>query len=116
VIKALRIREEADLAALRDFGCKTFLLDAWHPSERGGTGTTFDWQLADNAVRRNPDLRIILSGGLNPLNVAEAVEKVAPAGVDVASAVENSGNPRQKNAKKMADFLEAARVSYQKLG
>jgi phosphoribosylanthranilate isomerase len=115
VIKALRVRGEDDLADLERFACETLLLDAWHPGERGGTGTTFDWQLARQAVRQNPRKRLILSGGLTPLNVGEAIEKVSPGGVDVASGVENAGNPRQKNAKKMADFCDAARVGYQNL-
>ncbi len=82
-----------------------FLLDT--PCvDYGGSGKTFDWDLAV-AFKATTDKPIILSGGLTPDNVAEAIEKVQPYAVDVASGVEAS--PGIKDPKKIHDFLQAAR-------
>jgi phosphoribosylanthranilate isomerase len=63
----------------------TVLLDAHDPVRRGGTGIPIDWSIAARIARRRP---VILSGGLNPANVAEAVDAVAPYAIDVSSGVE----------------------------
>lgn len=63
------------------------LLDAHDPVRRGGTGTTIDWDEAALVARRRP---ILLAGGLNSENVADAVERVRPFGIDVSSGVETS--------------------------
>ena len=65
----------------------TILLDAHDPDRRGGTGRTIDWDLAAAVARRR---RILLAGGLNPDNVAAAVERVRPFGIDVSSGVERA--------------------------
>jgi phosphoribosylanthranilate isomerase len=65
----------------------TILLDAHDPERRGGTGRTIDWDLAASVARRR---RILLAGGLNPDNVAAAVDRVRPFGIDVSSGVESA--------------------------
>jgi phosphoribosylanthranilate isomerase len=81
-------------------------VDACRPGEYGGTGHTGNWDLARRLAERYP---ILLAGGLNPDNVAEAVAQVQPWGVDVASGVESS--PGKKDADKVAAFVQAARAS-----
>ena len=70
----------------------------------GGTGETFDWDLIPPAMRR----RIVLSGGLNPLNVARAVQQIRPWAVDVSSGVETV-EKGIKDHRKIAQFIEAVR-------
>ncbi|HYM25123.1 MAG TPA: phosphoribosylanthranilate isomerase [Vicinamibacterales bacterium] len=65
----------------------TILLDAHDPERRGGTGRTIDWDEAAGIASRR---RIVLAGGLNPENIAEAVDRVRPFGVDVSSGVESA--------------------------
>ncbi len=77
-----------------------FLLDAYHPTLRGGTGRVVDWNLARQAKRYG---RIILAGGLTPENVGEAICTVRPYAVDVASGVEAS--PGRKDPAKLRDFF-----------
>jgi phosphoribosylanthranilate isomerase len=85
VIKVARVRDRADVRALRPFHTDFHLLDAYDPRRPGGTGETFAWEL----VREHPhDRPLILSGGLTPANVGEAIAAVRPFAVDVASGVE----------------------------
>ncbi|HEV2405924.1 MAG TPA: indole-3-glycerol phosphate synthase TrpC, partial [Ktedonobacterales bacterium] len=106
VIKALRLRDESDLAQLDAYALKgaTLLLDAHVPGSYGGSGQTGDWELARRAAQRWP---IILSGGLTPENVAEAIAQVGPRGVDVSSGVETDG---AKDQEKIRRFAAAARA------
>lgn len=104
VIKAVRVRSQADIARLRSYNASAFLLDAYREGVPGGTGETFDWDLAIEAKDMG---RLILSGGLNPANAAEAVRKVAPYGVDASSGVEE--RPGKKDIKKMKAFIEEVR-------
>lgn len=80
----------------------TILLDAIDPVRRGGTGQRIDWKAAAGIARQR---RIILSGGLRPYNVAEAVRAVRPYAVDVASGVERE--PGVKDQARMRAFMEA---------
>jgi len=82
----------------------TLLLDARDPVRRGGTGQTIDWNVAALVAAER---RVILSGGLDPGNVAAAIEKVRPYAVDVASGVEE--RPGMKEASKLRAFFEAVR-------
>ncbi len=80
------------------------LLDAFHPTERGGTGKTADWGLAAQLARSYP---ILLAGGLTPENVARAIATVHPLGVDVSSGVETFKG--KKDPDKVRAFIEQVR-------
>jgi phosphoribosylanthranilate isomerase len=104
-MKAFRIHNADSLLPMSDYHTDAFLLDSKVPGQLGGTGETFNWDLA-LAAKKFGKL-IFLAGGLTPQNVAEAVRKVEPFGVDVSSGVEQS--PGKKDAKKMQDFIAAVR-------
>lgn len=106
VMKALRVRNAESLAGWEQYPADAILLDAWHPDKFGGTGEACDWQLAKEMAAQ---ATIILAGGLNPTNVAEAVTMVKPHGVDVSSGVEKS--PGVKDPGKVAAFISSARES-----
>jgi phosphoribosylanthranilate isomerase len=106
VIKAMRIRSGADIQALAGFHTEFHLLDSYAPGKRGGTGETFAWELA--AAHRG-SIRMILSGGLNPDNVGDAIAAVHPYAVDVASGVESS--PGRKAPAKLDAFAAAVRAA-----
>jgi phosphoribosylanthranilate isomerase len=106
VIKAARVRGSADVQALRSFHTDFHLLDAYAPGRPGGTGETFAWDLARSHPRDRP---LLLSGGLTPGNVADAIGVVRPFAVDVASGVEAS--PGVKDHARMAAFAEAVRAT-----
>jgi indole-3-glycerol phosphate synthase/phosphoribosylanthranilate isomerase len=97
---------QTDAARFARSASPALLVDACRPGEYGGTGHTGNWDLARRLAERYP---ILLAGGLNPDNVAEAVAQVQPWGVDVASGVESS--PGKKDADKVAAFVQAARAS-----
>ena len=88
VIKAARVRSRADIQALSAFHTDYHLLDSHRAGVPGGTGETFAWELA--RVHRG-EVPLILSGGLAPDNVADAIAAVRPFAVDVASGVEPDG-------------------------
>jgi len=83
-----------------DFGADYLLVDGENP----GSGKVFDWKLAEGVA---DPTRLIVSGGLRPDNVAEAVARLRPAGVDVASGVESE--PGRKDPLKLRDFIANAR-------
>jgi len=105
VIKALRVRSAADVRAAETFRTDYHLLDAHRPNTPGGTGASFDWELT---AHRDSTVPMILAGGLDPGNVAEAIEVAHPDAVDVASGIEAS--PGIKDHELMARFAEAAGV------
>jgi phosphoribosylanthranilate isomerase len=102
VIKAARIRSGADIQALGPFHTDFHLLDSYVTGLRGGSGETFAWDLVRTHRSSVP---VILSGGLSPDNVAEAIARVRPFAVDVASGVELS--PGRKDHDKLAAFAAA---------
>jgi phosphoribosylanthranilate isomerase len=104
-LKAVRVRPGVDLVKYAsDFSdARALLLDAFVPGVPGGTGERFDWRLIPAGLNKP----IILSGGLNPDNVVEAVQTVQPWAVDVSSGVESA--PGIKDAAKVAAFIERAR-------
>lgn len=106
-IKAVAARDAAALEASCHYATQTLLLDAYVPGAYGGTGQLIDLPLAAAFVARHRDARIVLSGGLTPENVAEAVRVVRPWAVDVASGVE--AHPRKKDTARMRAFVEAVR-------
>lgn len=83
------------------------LLDAAVPGAYGGTGQTVDFTMARDFIRGNPDVNVILAGGLTPENVTQAVAQTSPYAVDVASGVECA--PGRKDAAKMRAFVTAVR-------
>jgi phosphoribosylanthranilate isomerase len=106
VIKAARVRSRADIQALVPFHTDYHLLDSHAAGPRGGSGETFEWELA-RAHRGTVPL--ILAGGLRPDNVAAAIATVQPFAVDVASGVESA--PGRKDPAKLRAFAEAVRAA-----
>ncbi len=107
-IPSFRVRDEIDLIEIRTFlrGCRphAILIDSFVPGAMGGTGHRAPWDLLAGF---DPGVPIILAGGLTPDNVAAAIERVRPWGVDVASGVESS--PGVKDAGKVRAFVKAAK-------
>ncbi len=102
VIKAMRVRSRADIQALAQFHTDYHLLDTYKEGVAGGTGETFAWDLARAHIGPTP---VILSGGLTPGNIAEAIEIMRPFAVDVASGVERE--PGRKDPDKVKAFAAA---------
>jgi phosphoribosylanthranilate isomerase len=105
VIKAIRIKDISTLDLLPQYQVAGYLLDAWSATAHGGTGKTFDWEIAAEAVRKGRS--IVLAGGLTPENVAEAVKTVRPYAVDVSSGVEISSGC--KDTDKVNRFIYQAK-------
>jgi phosphoribosylanthranilate isomerase len=116
IIKTLHAREllaePSKLDAYLDHSAAidAFLLDSGSVAVRGGTGQTFDWQaalqLVERIKQRSP---VIIGGGLNPDNVAEAIRQFDPCGVEVVTGVELS--PGRKDPAKLRAFISAARAA-----
>ena len=109
VMKAIPVASAADLAPLASYEAVAdwILFDAKAPKDAtrpGGHGHTFDWSLLANVKRGKP---VMLSGGINPANVAQAIEAVRPDAVDVSSGVESA--PGVKDRDKILAFVRAAR-------
>jgi phosphoribosylanthranilate isomerase len=113
VMKAVGIAEPTDLEALSSYagGTDHILLDAKPPpmpdALPGGNGLSFDWRLLN---RLDPGLSFMLSGGLNPDNVAEAIRLTRPKAVDVSSGVETG--PGLKDPARIEAFIKAARAAF----
>jgi phosphoribosylanthranilate isomerase len=103
VLRAIRVNEAGRVCAAWPRGT-TILLDSADPARRGGTGVVVDWERAAPVARV---WRVVLAGGLTPVNVAAAIATVRPVGVDVSSGVEDA--PGVKSADKVARFLASAR-------
>ncbi|MHB1590095.1 MAG: phosphoribosylanthranilate isomerase [Sulfuricella sp.] len=104
-LKAIRVKAGMDLVqcAIRYREAQGLLLDAYVEGTPGGTGQSFDWKL----IPAELPLPVILSGGLEPANVADAIRRVRPWAVDVSSGVEASKGI--KDAAKIAAFIEEVR-------
>lgn len=113
IMKAVGIAEASDLEAIASYagGVEHLLLDAKPPRTPealpGGNGLSFDWRLLNGL---DPSLSFMLSGGLNPDNVAEAVRLTRPKAVDVSSGVESG--PGIKDPRKIEAFIKAARAAF----
>ncbi len=108
-IKAIRVKKDIDLSAsVASYkSASGLLLDAWHPNLLGGTGEVFDWTVLKDY--KNMQFDLILAGGLDSGNVAEAIDLLKPYAVDVSSGVEVSAGI--KSAAKIQDFVkEVSRV------
>ena len=104
IIKAFRVKEEDDLKPLAQYHPHAFLLDSYVKGVMGGTGIPFKWKIAAQAHQYGA---IILSGGLTPENVGEAIRVVRPYAVDVSSGVESS--PGRKDRLRMKQFISQAK-------
>jgi phosphoribosylanthranilate isomerase len=104
VMKALRVRNAEALAEIQSYGADLIMLDAWSARVRGGTGETFDWGLAKSVKGRG---NIVVSGGLTPENVREAIEFFEPYGVDASSSLEEK--PGKKSGERVRRFVRAAK-------
>lgn len=97
-MKAIRVKNQADIKRAEDYFTDAILLDAFDPAKYGGTGLTFDWNIIGHI-----DKRIFLAGGINPDNVVAAVE-LGVYGIDVCSGIEIS--PGKKDHQKMKLLFE----------
>lgn len=104
VIKALRLQKQMTAGLFNSYPVSALLLDAYVAERFGGTGQRCDWAQAAAVAR---DHRVILAGGLDPENVAEAVCQVRPYGVDVSSGVERQ--PGEKDPEQVARFIRMAK-------
>lgn len=104
VIKALRVRDAETLEDMERYEADLYLLDAYSEKVRGGTGERFDWDVAKSLRARD---NIVVSGGLSPENVREAVEFFEPFGVDASSSLEDS--PGVKNSDRVRRYVSAAK-------
>lgn len=107
-VKAFRMRDESSLKSLNDYRTDAWMLDTYAENQAGGTGKTFNWDLA--VVAKQLGRPIFLAGGLTPENVADAVRHVRPFAVDVSSGVELS--PGRKDLNKVAAFIHAAKAPF----
>ncbi len=105
--KAVPVTASKSLADLPNYFSDTMILDSSAGGAFGGTGKPFPWKFAPEFVRHHPRITVILAGGLNPENVAEAVSVVRPRGVDVTTGVEES--PGRKDHSLIRAFVQAAR-------
>jgi len=101
VFKAIHIKDLESLKEMEEYDEVSLLLDTYSPMHAGGTGNPFPWEVALAAKEKRD---FILSGGLGPLNVREAVMKVKPLGVDVSTGVELF--PGKKDFLKMREFVK----------
>jgi phosphoribosylanthranilate isomerase len=104
VMKAIRVRNAGALADVERFDADLLLLDAYSEKARGGTGERFDWRVAKSLKGRG---NIVVSGGLAPENVREAIDFFEPYGVDASSSLEDA--PGKKNEESVRRFIVAAR-------
>jgi len=104
-MKAFRVHGPETLREIPKYNTDAYLLDAFSSTTLGGTGEKFNWDLAIEAQKFGKP--IFLAGGLTPANVADAIRKVHPFGVDVSSGVESA--PGKKDHAKVKAFIDAVR-------
>ncbi len=107
VIKAFNIEASATLDVAKNYGIQAALLDTPAPGAYGGTGKSFDWDLAVEFRKRHRKLPMILAGGINADNAAAGLEQVAPCALDVASGAESE--PGVQDLKKVEALLKIVR-------
>lgn len=109
IIKAFNINEVSD-DVLRAYPCDYYIIDSPGTKYRGGSGKVFDW---NRLLNRNIDRdKLILAGGLNESNVAEAIVTIKPFGVDVSSGVETNGD---KDLEKIRRFIKVVKQTKEKI-
>ena len=102
IIKAFRVKEHFQVSIREQFPAAAYLLDTYVKETAGGTGKSFDWNIALKAKAFG---RIILAGGLTPENIGDAITKVCPYGVDISSGVESA--PGKKDKRKLQQLFNA---------
>ncbi|MCH7887315.1 MAG: phosphoribosylanthranilate isomerase [Candidatus Marinimicrobia bacterium] len=110
LIQAYSISNKSDFDSLRRNGSDYFLLDNKELNSYGGTGRTFDWELIPTDLRKD---RMILAGGINVENVADAISKIKPAFLDISSGVESS--PGIKDRMKLEQLFSAVEKANDRL-
>jgi phosphoribosylanthranilate isomerase len=104
-IKAFRVHDHSILEHLREYKLSHFLLDTYVGNQAGGTGKSFDWEIAQKAGRLG---KVILGGGLNNDNIENALDMVHPFAVDVSSGVE--AYPGKKDTHKLEAFIRKVKA------
>jgi phosphoribosylanthranilate isomerase len=104
VIKTVELKNEADFVYAKSYHVGAILVDSRHAGLYGGTGRKANWELACRIKNNKP---LILSGGLNEKNIAEALRTVAPAALDINSGVESE--PGKKDHAKLARIFDIIR-------
>jgi phosphoribosylanthranilate isomerase len=107
VLRTVRVRDAEDLVDLDRLKCDAVHLDTYMEGKLGGTGVLAPWDVIE---ANRPAVPFVLSGGLHPDNVGEAVLRLRPAGVDVSSGIELE--PGVKDSEAMRSFVVAARAQY----
>jgi len=107
LIKVINENELSDVLQLQQYPVDAFMIDAYDPHLRGGTGRTADWNRARELAQQLP--RVFLAGGLSPENVGDAIAAVRPYAVDACSALEIS--PGKKDHARVRQFVAAVRAS-----
>ena len=105
VIKAIRVNNDFSPMRVAGYQTEAILLDTFSAAARGGTGESFDWEIAKQVRQLVP--RFFLAGGLTPNNVARAIATVSPYAVDACSSLECS--PGKKDERRVREFIAAAR-------
>ena len=101
VIKAFRVKEGFDISGISQFPVSAYLFDTYQEDAYGGSGKTFNWNIITGKKFNKP---VILSGGLNAENIAQAIKEVNPYAVDVSSGVEKA--PGEKSEELVRNFFE----------
>lgn len=104
VIKVLKVRDGV-IGGASEWP-DPLMIDSWSPDQRGGTGRTWNWELARPLIESR---RVFIAGGLEPGNVGDVVSRFKPYGVDVSSGVE--AEVRVKDPEKVSAFIRAVRLA-----
>ncbi len=107
IIKAFRIRDAADIEGSLSYDADYLLFDAFIEGEPGGTGKQFNWELLEGFSAME---RLFLSGGIGPENVAEAIRRCHPFGIDASSSMEAEKGIKDK--KKIDEFMKQVRMAF----
>jgi phosphoribosylanthranilate isomerase len=105
VIKTFHVKDAMSLKRIDEYNVSAFLFDTYSHSEKGGSGVSFDWSIIEDKPYVHD--KLFLAGGLNPENVTEAIGKIHPFAVDVASGVESGTGA--KDPHRLQAFIERAK-------
>lgn len=105
IIKTFHVKDAMSLKRIGEYNVSAFLFDTYSRSEKGGSGKPFDWSIIEDKPYVHD--KLFLAGGLNSLNVAQAIAKVRPFAVDAASGVESG--PGTKDPRLLRAFIENAK-------